>query len=353
MIAILFHGIGALNNSCAQKVIESVKKVDNIRCIVPGMSSKTVVDSKANYIEFYDKPASSYLSGLSQIVRSVIIVTYSKSEDSGMAYGKIVIERAGINIPAIQLECSNWALAEWIPGNNSDLMRVLEGLGFRKISLPQFKKSIWYKDDKSFRRLQAATVDDFLLIEGRIIGRVIDKEVILICENECLVEIKGINVKKSGLEYLKKIGKIDINRLEIHSTPSISPTKGFPEIKHSTAGSGVVFVDHNAKHIYDLSGDIEGVVAVGDDTMDIIGEIMSQFQIPIIGIVDGDKDGLFKNVRFANDSIKIMTESDDEFGEKVSAEVFCGEQRSDRSFRDIYAAILAIGKDKIISVINL
>lgn len=353
MIGVLFHSPEVFDSFCAQEVIEAIGKIDDIKCTLAGTMCRTaVIDSGITDIEICKKTPSRCLADLSRTVDSVIIVTYGKSENSGMVLGKMIGERSGIDIPLIQLECSTRVFMEWILGANSELIEILKGFGFRRVSSPQFKKSVWRKNGKGFRRLQAACIDDFILVEGIIVGKVVKEDVIFICERGCITNIKGANVNSHGLDHLKKFGKIDISRVKIGSTPSIRRIEHIPKIT-PTRGNGVAFVDHAAMYVYDLTKDIEGVVTVGDDTTDIVGDIMYRFQIPIIGIVDGDKNGLLKDIQFTNGSVKITTDSDDKFGEKVFIEVFDGRQKIEKSFKDTYADILAMGKDRIINLTSL
>ncbi len=356
VIGILFYGPEVFDSLWAKRIIKELKDIDEIKCILAGknsaMGKAAVIDSELSEIEFFQEKPSQCLRVLSNFVRSLIIVTYGKSQGSGLALGKMVFERSGVNIPLIQLECNTQVWVERVKGIEKRIIEALEKMEFRQRLMPEFQTKIWEKAGRTFRRLEATSIDDFVLIEGILVGKVIAKEVIIISEDGRIVDVKGVNVKPHGFQHLEKLGKLNIATMKIASKSSLRLLEYLPKPK-PLKGKGTVFIDHNATSIYDLARDVEGVVTVGDDTTAIAGELMYRFQIPVIGIVDGDEDNLFNSNLFAKNSLKITVKFDDGFGEKVFSEVFGRRQRIKKPFKRVCSEILAIGRDEIITCTRL
>jgi hypothetical protein len=67
-----------------------------------------------------------------------------------------------------------------------------------------------------------------------------------------------------------------------------------------------------------LSSDICGIVSIGDDTTAVCGHIAAHLGIPVLGIIDGDADGIVPGC-FIHGSIiaKAVAERDDEIGKEI------------------------------------
>jgi len=69
------------------------------------------------------------------------------------------------------------------------------------------------------------------------------------------------------------------------------------KVSYSAKGK-VAFVDHTGYDVFKfLDEGICCAVTVGDDTTAIVGDVLERFGLPIIGIVDGDRDGLVRGER--------------------------------------------------------
>ncbi len=68
-----------------------------------------------------------------------------------------------------------------------------------------------------------------------------------------------------------------------------------------------------------MPDDCCGVLAVGDDTTGVCGHICSHLGIPVLGIVDGDRD-LIVTAAFAPGSVvaEALFERDDDIGNEIS-----------------------------------
>ena len=69
---------------------------------------------------------------------------------------------------------------------------------------------------------------------------------------------------------------------------------------------------------------------------------MERFGLPIIGIVDGDRDGLVRGERLYPSSLIFKVESDDAFGIEVFERVFQGRRVVEGDFEGVKQRILEL-----------
>jgi hypothetical protein len=85
---------------------------------------------------------------------------------------------------------------------------------------------------------------------------------------------------------------------------------------------------------------------VGDDTTRVSGYILKRFGIPLIGIIDGDKDGVIKGESFYSGSILFEVNGDDIAGDKIFSEFFKKNQSIISDFDKLKKDIeIYLGKD--------
>jgi len=90
-------------------------------------------------------------------------------------------------------------------------------------------------------------------------------------------------------------------------------------------GENILLINHDAYSIYKNLSNLCGAVTVGDDTTRISGYILKRFGLPLIGIVDGDKDGVIKGEHFYSGSVLFEVEGDDVSGDRIRSHFFKGE----------------------------
>lgn len=348
MIGLLFHGPEVFDAGWAQKIIEAIKPVDDIHCVLAGTMGRTAVfDSGLNDIEFWDKMPGACLKALSLQTDMVLIVNFGKSIDSGLVFGGMVVERSGVNTPVVQVECSGPFFVEWIKGCPAHIMKILVCLGLSQKEKIQIKSSIWEDNGVIYRRMTTAQVGDFVLVNGIMVGRATGTDVVIACKKGHICDIRGVDVKEHGIEKLDRLGGVDLRGAKLASTPSIRRGTYTPRTV-DTNGRGMVFLDHAGMHVYKLMNDAEGVVTVGDDTTVVAADILSRFKIPVIGIVDGDEDVVLENGCFAPGSVRLTVRKDDEFGLKVFDSVFNGQKQNKMGFSQALNMILELAGDDLL-----
>ena len=90
------------------------------------------------------------------------------------------------------------------------------------------------------------------------------------------------------------------------------------------------------------------VITVGDDTTLISSDILFRFDIPVIGITDGDLDKVVEDGFKVKDSIIFEVESgfDDIIGQNIKRQIF-----RDKQFSYDFSSIREV-EEKIVEIIN-
>ena len=352
MIGLLFHGPEVFDSGWAARLIGAMEAIDEVRCVLAGAMGRTaVIDSGLEGIQFRAEMPAACLRELAPQVDAVLFGNLAKSEPSGMVLGAMVVERAGVRVPVLQVECSGPYFVEWVEGCDRRLIRAVEDMGARRRAPMRSGSSTWEADGRVYRKMTTAAAGDFVLVDGILVGRATGAEVVLVAQNGHLIQIRGVEVKEHGIEKLDRFGGVDLAAVKLVSTPALRRTKHTARVQDSQ-GHGVVLVDHAGMHVYDLARDVTGVVTVGDDTTAVVGDIMYRFRIPIVGIVDGDEDALLQDGHFAPGSVRLTVAQDDEFGLAVRAAVFQDQDRVDLGFAEVRDRVLELAAPELLERVD-
>lgn len=179
------------------------------------------------------------------------------------------------------------------------------------------------------RYIHGVSPNENIFVNGIVVGKSNSENLSLISKNGQIVDIIGGEIKKHGIE---KLGTVDINKAVVKTgllrktnpNPRIlKDFKDFSSNKLENNNVKVAFLDHAAEDIYKLKN-IDLVVTIGDDTTLVASDILYRFNIPVIGITDGDIDKVVENGYIANGSSIIELEHglDDIVGKSIFKEVF-------------------------------
>ncbi|MGQ9759085.1 MAG: DUF2117 domain-containing protein [Candidatus Methanomethylicaceae archaeon] len=223
--------------------------------------------------------------------------------------------------------------------------KLADDLGFELTKGKDYGKTFWIEGDRAYRKILAVMPGDWILIDQIVVGRALTSDITVVCEKGKVVEIKGAVLKEHGLE---KIGKVELSDAKIDTVRflrggvkrrvkvdlGISPNKG-----------KVAYVDHAGYEVLRLLDErICCAVTIGDDTSIIVGDVLSRFGIPIIGIVDGDSEGLLQEGVMDQRSVIFRVKHDDYVGKRIFHEVFGGKRLIEGDLASIKERIKAIAK---------
>ncbi|MBP7795504.1 MAG: DUF2117 domain-containing protein [Elusimicrobiales bacterium] len=345
MIGILFHGPEVFDSGWALRLINAFP---DGRFMLAGTMSRTALfDSKIKNVESPGEQPSKCLKILASSCSSVLIATKGKDQISGLVFGRMVANRSSVDIPVIFAECSGpvyGILSGFCP---STISTSLQNLGFNEVSVPEVEMNIFKEGNLLCRRMTTAKKDEFVLVNGIVIGRSLGREIVFYTDGRSIKQVHGVKIKKHGLEKLERLGGVDIKTAKLASTSMLRKQRILVRQEHSF-GKGVVFIDHAGMYIYELAANSAGAVTVGDDTTAIAGDILRRFNIPVIGITDGDGDGLHKG-GFAIGSVVLRVKADDKEGLRVLKKIFCGRKRTTAPFNEVKKKVLNFLSTKILS----
>ena len=180
-------------------------------------------------------------------------------------------------------------------------------------------------DSKVIRKVAGVSIGENVMLNGIIIGKATSEDLTIISENNKITEMIGGKIKYHGLE---KLGEVDLSKAIIKTgllrkSDDIKPR----QIKHkSNTNLTAVYLNHAAEDIYQYRM-CDILVSIGDDTTLLSSDILYRFNVPIIGITDGDLDKVVLKGFKLDNSIIIQLESgyDDIIGNKIHEELFKNE----------------------------
>jgi len=206
------------------------------------------------------------------------------------------------------------------------------------------------ENNKKIRDIYGVSPDENIFVNGIVIGKSNSENLSLVANNGKIIDIIGGTIKPHGIE---KLGHIDIDKA-IVKTGLLRKSNPKPRIINNKEGSEnfsiiknkvhnptindnnsdsiknkdndylmIAFIDHAAEDIYSLKN-IDLAVTIGDDTTLVASDILYRFNIPVIGITDGDLDKVVEKGFIANGSTIIEVESgfDDIVGKAIFKDIF-------------------------------
>ena len=327
-IGLVIHGPEIIDSGRIIDVIRVLREIGSLYALIGGTMGR--VAAKDSLLEdFVDtskkmqtSAALNYLSELDVLV----LANCGKTNLTGEIFGQIVSSKVSKSVIQVERFGSNDGRVILWPGDDGHkagvvhavAARLSEVLGLELIIHP--KQLITVDEEGSIlsRRLHGAKVGENIFISGIVVGKVVDENVVLVSQDGRLVDVKGVQIKKHGYE---KIRDIDLKTAYIKSgdlrrgkKSNFSRTDAF---RRWLEKGKVVFIDHSANSVLEVIGkEIICVITIGDDTTNICEDILSRFGIPIIGITDGDIDGIYEGSNQTRDSIvlQVCGPSDDDVG---------------------------------------
>ena len=317
MLALLFHGVDIFYDEISKDILEKLNARYRTKPYIIGtMGITSLFDSDIEGVEILFKRPSIAISELKGF-DSVLIILKARSIETARAFLGAIGDRVYFNGEILGIDINTKSLFEVKPGL-SDIKAYLISLGFKE-GLIGKGIDVKVEDTSLVRTIRGCNPGELLLFKGLVVGKILDKDVKIYVKDKTIERIHGVDIKKHGLE---KIKEVDIFSLKVDSTDGFEPRDIFKIRKLD--GENILFINHDAYSIYKNLSNISGVVTVGDDTTRISGYILQRFGVPLIGIVDGDKDGIIKGEHFYKDSVLFEVEADDITGDKVQSHFFRG-----------------------------
>jgi hypothetical protein len=278
------------------------------RIIIAGVMARTAAEESGIPCELAGLPPSMVIRGLPP---DTVLVNQGKTPESGMIFGEIVASRLAPR-GLIQLEASSRTLYLWNREPDALARDIADKTGYSLEAVRVLKSQ-----RAEERTIRGCLPGEAVYVNGIVIGHATGSEVVLSEDGGAIIPVSGMRPKVHGLEKLEGQPMTDLSRVWCKSGPvrAASPRAGEPR----TGPGRVLFLDHCGHRIYDaISPGTCGIVSVGDDTTAVCGHIASHLGIPVLGIVDGDADGIVP-ASFAEGSViaRAVRERDDDIGREI------------------------------------
>ncbi len=345
-IGVVVHGPNIIDSGYALKLIGLLKDYGEVKARLGGTMGRTaVIDaSLEKIIDISCKlvPSDSLKIFHDVGVDVIFLLNYGKSDVTGQVFGYKVynhyVEKIDENnIPVIQIERpgeDDGSIIMW--NNNLELgYELSEKLDLDIVDPEEVYENHIKNDDAGLnqRIVHGVGPGENIMVNGVVIGKTNSNQLTLIARDGYIVDIVGGELKQHGLE---KLGEVDLDSAII-KTGLLRHAKVIPRVISNQKADNfkVTFLDHAGEDVYKFR-DSSLVITVGDDTTLISSDILYRFDVPIIGITDGDLDKVVENGFKVKDSIIFEVESgfDDIIGQNIQRIIFNGNNES-YEFNDI------------------
>ena len=304
----IVHGAEAFDRGDAHYLL-SLIPVDQV--IVAGVMGRTAAEESGLACCCPGRPPSDLIR--EQNSNGCFLLNHAKTPDSGRIFGEIVARRLG-GRGFVQVEVASGTIYCWDGGDRTLSESIGNKIGYEVVcrSSPNPLRS------RERRSIRGCIPGEPVLVNGIVIGRAISETIEIGLSGDRIVPVSGIEPKEHGLE------KLDGSVLDLSDVwcKSGRVRRSSPIVKNPERSTGMITViDHAGSDCYGLlHEDTVGVLAIGDDTTAICGHVCSHRGIPVLGITDGDGDGIVEPA-FAPGSLVVSArnERDDDLGKAVTA----------------------------------
>ena len=359
-IGVVVHGPKIIDSGYALKLINFLKEYGDVSARLGGTMGRTaVIDaSLENVIDIRRKlvPSDSLKIFYDDNVDVIFLLNYGKSDVTGQVFGYKVYNHyvdkiAENNIPVIQIERpgeTDGSVINW-NGGCELTSEIASRLDLNIVEPEEVYDNHIRQDNISDKHTQrivhGVSPGENIMVNSVVIGKTTSDKLTLIAKDNHIVDIVGGELKIHGLE---KLGEVDLENAIIKTgllrTSEVNP-RVLKRDEHDNFS--VAFLDHAGEDVYKFRNE-SLVITIGDDTTLISSDILYRFDIPIIGITDGDLDKVVEKGFKAKNSIIFEVESgfDDIVGQDIKSKLF-GNEEVTCEFSDIKQVEV-----KIVEIIN-
>lgn len=300
------------------------------------------------------KPSESVIA-LGLLCDVVLLVNEGKSTETGLAFGTFVFEQLPVlERPLYQLEfaggCSLIQLNNVSHPFFNELKQVLDARVVQ--STPSVRGAIT-ENGITKRPVFGARPGESVIVNGIVIGKALSDNVVIISSGGRITGMDGGRLKPHGIE---KLEHVDLSSAIVRSGV-LRDAVTTPRVLERKASGYAVIIDHSAESTFEIAKDADMAVVVGDDTTAVAGDLLTRLGIPMIGITDGDRDGITHHAHVPPGSvvIRLSPGNDDIVGRRVHEEIFGGRGRmeiEDAGFGGVLDGVLGLAGELVEEVVR-
>jgi len=254
------------------------------------------------------------ISSLSEQCEAIICYNESKSWESSNRFRSIIKTRiTSVRCPVLYIDNHN---ASYLTDYHHAIFEeILEQVAIKLVDTP-------LRGDYLVREVHGALVGENIWINGNVVGTVVKPNPIIWKDEDNKIKYDGIKPKEHGLFHVGDFNPIDAKiRTGYSSNQNTRPRCSISNKKPMAS-----LIDHDAEKGVRYSLHVQYAVSIGDDTTKNASSLLYRFSVPIIGITDGDEDGIcLEDIRFPGSIVfKVIPGHDDIVGSEISHELFKG-----------------------------
>jgi hypothetical protein len=322
-IRAIVHGAEVIDSGMAVKVLDRLEREAEVTATLGGaIGTAAIIDAGLeDRISIVPRQLVSHaIRQMDADCDAVVMLNWSKTRESGLGFGGIVFSRISgtTTVPIIQFDRDFYV--EWRPRAPEILLRIAGELGLERVVAPPAEEHV-----EGVRVLHGVVPGENIWINGNVIGRATSSDVTVMLRNGKLT-FENVRVKEHGLQ---KVKVDDLARAVIRSGSVRRTSSKVRDVPLAT-GDRLILIDHRAEDSIFRARGARAAITVGDDTTKISTSLLARLGVPVIGIVDGDEDGICIDSASAPGSaaIHLLPGNDDQLGELVRESIFNGGQEA-------------------------
>jgi hypothetical protein len=344
---LVVHGPEVIDSGIVQKVLDRLAEKGEVLATLGGaMGLAAVMDAglEGRLTIVPRQLVSDALLDMDRAADVVVLLNRAKSRESGLAFGRMVVGRSlsELGRPLVQLDDGFFII--WKEGNIGPLAEVIEDLGLEPLPRPDA-----VEDRGDRRSLHGVRPGENIWINGTVVGRATSSEVAVRLKDGKLL-FENVVVKDHGLD---KVKVADLRKAIIRSG-SVRRTSAAVRTALPPESDRLILVDHRAEDAIFRARGARAAVTVGDDTTCISASLLARLGVPVVGITDGDEDGICLDRAAAPGSVIIVLRpgNDDQLGARVREEIFGGRDvtRWNDELEELVRQIVAMAGSALVEV---
>jgi hypothetical protein len=342
-LGIIIHGPEVIDTGRAEHLLRFLGEMGYCEvCLGGAMGAIAAIDAGLEKVIDISKreKVSEAMVRLDRSSDVIVVLNHAKTRESGVAFGSILMERLPHELehPAIQLDLD--FILPLNPEADSMAREIASKLGL------EIERIICDELPHPHRILHGVIPGENIWINGNVIGKAqADRVTIRICDG--LLVFEGVEIKEAGL---RKVLPFDLNEAMIR-TGQVRRTKAVPRSIDNISNGKIMLIDHCAEGSFFEAEDASLAITVGDDTTRIAGALLYRRGMPIIGITDGDEDGICDEEAYTSGSVilKLHTGNDDILGNEVRGRFFGDDVHAEmrNTATELVEMIIEMGGDRI------
>jgi hypothetical protein len=344
---LVVHGPEVVDSGVARELLDRLREVGEVEATLGGaMGLAAVLDAGLEgRIRIVPRQlVSDALLSMDRNSDVVLLLNRAKSRESGVAFGRMVVRRVRSQLTKPLVQLDDGFIIVWKEGPLGPLDGIIARMGLEPLPAPDHGE-----EEADRRTLHGVRPGENIWINGTVIGQATSPEVSIRMIGGRL-SFENVAVKEHGLE---KVRVRDLQRAIIRSG-SVRRTAASVRPVPRPQGNRIILVDHRAEDAIFRAKGARAAVTVGDDTTRISASLLARLGVPVIGIVDGDEDGICGDNAAAAGSATLVLRpgNDDQLGARVRQEIFDGREETlwDRGLDELVRRISDMAGDALVEI---